>query len=353
MMHYDGRNEDEFKNPIVSRPDELMGRAQRRRERARPGVAVVLSDGRGSLQTEWSEHHPHPWSWTSRTMATYLVDVGEHAMQFDCTLPCQGDAHHFQAHVTLTWKVHDPAEVVRRNLTNVATKLKPWVERQMRGVSRQADLVDSEQAENLINHQLGDHSQELEWGITLVSFHVKLHLDETEWKHLRGLAEFRRQIELERQREELAKVRYDHARQQVERDAALREARSIRARAVVQQGLISVVAEHLADNPDDQAYVIGVLRDEGYAKMRSTVEILQAMLDAKKLEGVDLDRVREQALRNLLDGLKMTLTRPDAEQASIKGAQGQEPADLGEQVMVTGTSKKRDDEDDDDEDDRL
>jgi hypothetical protein len=352
-VQYDRRGEDEFTNPILARPEQILGRPRRRRDRAHPGVAVVLSDGRGKLLTEWSEQ-PLPWSMMTRPMATYQVDVGEHSLQFDCTLPCKGDAHHFQAHVALAWKVHDPAEVVRRNLTDVSAVLRPWVERRMRHVSREATLAHSERAENTINQQLGDEPQVFECGLTVVSFHAKLMLDETEWKHLRGMAEIRRQIEFEREREALAKVQHDHARKEQERDAALRDMRSDRARAVVQQGLISVVAEHLASNPDDQAYVIGVLREEGHAKMRSTVQVLQTMLDARKLEGVDLDRVREQALRNLLDGLKMTLTRSDAEPAAIQAQPGSEPAELpAEQVVVEGTSHKRDDDPDDEEEDRF
>jgi hypothetical protein len=331
-----------FNDPILSRPDGNGIHPRARHQRARPGAALVLANSRGALLTEWHER-PLPFTERFRVRFAYQIDVAEHWLRFSCELPCNHDAHRFQADIDLAWRVHDPAEVVRRNLSDVAATLCPWVEQRMRHVSRKVDLAGSEKVEEEINQHLGMAAHRLDCGITITSFYAKVTLDATEHEHLRMLEEVRRQITLERERDALDKARYVNQTRQAERSANLRRREAARLREIVRQGLIDVLAEHLVDHPGDQAYVVTVLRQEGWAKVRSTVTMLQAMLEAKKLEGVDLDRVREHALRSLLAGLELELS-------SHQAAPGGTVAEIATGSSVVDASSRGYDDEDDEED---
>src|SRR6266545_1043083 len=160
-----------FNNPILSWSESSGVRLRPRR--ARPGTALVLVDRRGALLTEWY-HRPSPLRARMTARSAYMVDVAEHWLTFACELPCSDDVRRFQVDVDLTWRVHDPAEVVLRNLNDVAAILRPWVEQRMRLVSRKADSLEPEKVEAEINQRLGVAPHQLDCGIIITTLYAKV-----------------------------------------------------------------------------------------------------------------------------------------------------------------------------------
>jgi len=150
----------------------------KRPESPRPGTAFVfVGDGKPSLVVYEGERGPTQGELLWGKYSTYYeVDLGDRSLEFDEKLPCS-DAFEFQAEVRLTYKVSDPAVIVRRARTDAGQSLKYLAIDVMRRTSRRYTHEQSGEAENAIASRIEEEVRDNGFKLSSPAF-VKLSLDE-------------------------------------------------------------------------------------------------------------------------------------------------------------------------------
>jgi hypothetical protein len=262
----------------------------------RAATASVFLTTRGTYLVERPEQPlTHGELAFSGLRTRYEVDVAEHQLAFTCELPCKQDRHNFLAEVSVVWKVHDPIEVVKRDLHDVRAELQPLLERRMRLASREFEVTRQEAAENWVNATLRD-APRLDNGLTVCRAHVALSLTD-DAQQVRGVE---REIELHPRQAELDTMRTKH-------ELTVRKRRMAFYQGVIESGNATMLALQLADNPNDSHLVAQIMRDATREDMERNLRVFEAMLEANRLEPFELDDTRKLILRNLVEDLRAGL----------------------------------------------
>ncbi|MGC4749955.1 CHAT domain-containing protein [Micromonospora sp. DT201] len=159
-------------------------------------AAIVYATRQGGLEVADSGRSMAWWhpGFVARYATRYEVDTSDHQVVFDVRLPAKG-AYHFEASITVGFRVTDPAQVVRRAITDAAGAIREFVLDACRPISSQYALDEVIQAETAIDRRLNRDTYALD-GITLYRRGARLSLDE------RG-RRYARERELERERNDL------------------------------------------------------------------------------------------------------------------------------------------------------
>ncbi|MET7397556.1 hypothetical protein ABZS66_29130 [Dactylosporangium sp. NPDC005572] len=162
----------------------------------RPSVAVVYATREGDLEV-LDGGKPMRWSdqMLTRYRTRYEVDISDHHLSLEfkdsTPLPTQSDVYHFHATVSVSFRVTEPAETIRRNVTDAVPLVHGHLLGICRPITRQYSIEEAEEAEASI-HARFRRDTLIQGGITLYAVEVRLSLDEAGRKYLQDIEHARR-----------------------------------------------------------------------------------------------------------------------------------------------------------------
>ncbi|MEV1320669.1 CHAT domain-containing protein [Micromonospora arborensis] len=162
-----------------------------------PAAAIVYSTRQGVLEVH-SSGRPITWwhpGFVARYSTRYEVDTGNHWLVYDTRLPTRGGAYAFEASIAVGFRVTDPAQIVRRGITDAAALVREFLLDACRPISSQYAIDEMVQASIAIDRRLTQDTSAL-GGITLHLRDTRLSLDER-------ASHYVRERELERRRDDL------------------------------------------------------------------------------------------------------------------------------------------------------
>ncbi|MFG3558458.1 CHAT domain-containing protein [Micromonospora sp. NPDC047557] len=107
----------------------------------------------------------------------YIVDVSEHRVIVDLRLPSKDEGYGFVASFSVVFAVTDPAEVVRRAVTDAVAPIRDFLVGVCEPIARRFSLDEAAQAEKAVNRQIG-RDIPIPGGVTVRSVWTRLTLDE-------------------------------------------------------------------------------------------------------------------------------------------------------------------------------
>ncbi|CAM3354406.1 hypothetical protein KIPE111705_04340 [Kibdelosporangium persicum] len=107
----------------------------------------------------------------------YNVDLGVHVVRIEASPPSRGDKMSFRATMDLVWQVTDPSTVVKSGIRDVRRTLTPSLLHELRSVTRDHLIEDTEQAEIAANEVLNKQDLGGRFGLS-VTVYVRLAMDE-------------------------------------------------------------------------------------------------------------------------------------------------------------------------------
>jgi hypothetical protein len=271
-------------NPITGR-QELSRLPLQRRPVAEPGTTLVFVTRRGELVAS-PDAFTSGEVWWRGYRAAYTVDIKPHGAAFTCRLPAKGDALHFDASVTYNWAVHDAATVVRDEVTDAAGTCREYLIKEMRRLCRRVDPVNgdpAEQAERLIDMELGQTTVRLANGLSVTALHAALSLDPEQ-------ADIAKELligTLVQKRDEMA-ARRDDGVENIRQDGELRRRR---ARIEFYEDLTGdkLIANVLAEDPTQATEVARLMTSMEQQKRSEAIKAMQVIIDGGHLQIGDLD----------------------------------------------------------------
>jgi uncharacterized protein YegL len=156
-----------------------------------PSVAVVYATRDGDLEV-LDGGKPMRWSdqMFTKYRMRYEVDISDHHLTVEfkdnLALPTEADVYHFHATVSASFRVTDPAEVVRRNVTDAAALVRGHLLGVCRPITRQYSIEEAEEAEAAIHARFRRETL-IQGGLTLYAVEARLSLDEAGRKYLQDV----------------------------------------------------------------------------------------------------------------------------------------------------------------------
>jgi hypothetical protein len=225
--------------------------------RRAPNIAVVYATAGGELGS-LPDYRPMTYreQLNTKYRTRYDVDRSDHrrrARLESIPLPARGDYYFFIADLEVAFTVHDPIEVVRRNITDATTVVYSHLANEFRQITRKFDIEQAALAEAEIARRFNAEDI-LDDGIKIFSVIPRLLPDDRAMRHLQEKKEAERRLLTDlaqhkanlleaRQRGELEELSRDFERRQVEKEMAGMRGRELDA--------IEIVRRHLARHPDD------------------------------------------------------------------------------------------------------
>ncbi|GAA2601584.1 hypothetical protein GCM10010435_96210 [Winogradskya consettensis] len=267
-----------------------------------PNVAVVYSTGSG--QVAYFDGRPLTWSEQafSQYRTRYDVDLSEHRRTAELRstpLPSRGDFYFFIATVDVTFRVSDPAEVVRRNIRDPLPVVYGHLANKFRVITRGFDIEESTQAEIALRNAF-DGEVALPQGITLTEVLPRLLPDEAANRYLRQKAEAGRSLQTNHAQHA---VNVQQALQQGELDRMLQLGRIQAAQAEMaalggggEMSARQMVMLHLARNPHDTENALNLLMAHEQAMLErqdgqsaQTAELFRFLVENNLLQAGDVE----------------------------------------------------------------
>ena len=283
-------------NPIIGKEEVPRLRFFRPRPTPEPGVAFVLFQEGQPLVMLWpgDQLTAGEVRW-GNYKTIYRVDITEHWLGFNCTLPCQSDAFDFHAEVQVACSVDDPITIVERNVVSARAVLEPLITRTMRNISRNYDVEESAAAERAITEAVEREAYAV--GFKLNRFVVKLSLEEDARAHIRKLKQIERDKERARKEAELGKLERQRDELELER---------IRMKMdfygpLIKEGHWQLLALQLTNHPEDVATVAQMLNQQRQAEMDQQLKALKIMLEEDALEGFQMEEAGKRVLQRFVE----------------------------------------------------
>lgn len=332
-------------NPILSQEDVRGWSLTKEIPVPAPNTVLVLSRSGGELEV--ISHTGKPISFSRFKFGgynfLYKIDVGEYVLKIDCLLPSKTPGFDFPTTVEITCSVFDPQTIVRAGTQDVASVLKARLINEMKQISRDYDLRENAMAEKDINRSVRrrvvDERCFDDLGLRIPQLVASLQIDSsaigsikqitlTELNEAASLAEKQAQLRIV-QAEESAQLKLDELKRK--RASAEQE----HYEKILEGGEASLLAAHLAQNPENIASLIDRLDQQKRLESGSNIELLKIMIQEDAIEGSQLDEAGRRVLRRLI-GLT------ESPKAVLEGDfVKQEPSPLSDE-------DKNDDDDDDD-----
>ena len=221
-----------------------------------PNIAVVYATAGGRLG--YFDGRPMTWKeqLTSSYKLRYDVDMSDHRRRGHTVgppLPARGDYHFFIATVDVGLRVHDPLEVVRRNVTDPLHVVYSHLADRFRTITRQYDIEKSEDAENAIVDNLR-HETPLAEGITIFRVSPRLLPDEQAARYLQDKEAAERRLLTNRAQHLVALEDAEHRGEMELLDRDLQSQlvrRELEELQAHQMDALEIIRLHLARNPHD------------------------------------------------------------------------------------------------------
>ncbi|MET0418771.1 MAG: hypothetical protein ABW022_22380 [Actinoplanes sp.] len=274
------------------------------------GVVYATASGQLGFYPDW-----RPMRYGEQIRTAYRrrfdVDMSHHrrrALLEGTPLPSRGDFSFFIADVEVGFRVHDPEEIVRRNVTEATRVVYSHLSGEFRRITRKYDIEDAELAESEIldRFSVDDILRE---GICIDYVAPRLRPDESASRHLRKKRGVERQVQIDRAKH---RVRLEAARQRGELDRLNRlfehemaelEFRRMEGRALDAHEIIRL---HLARHPEDTEGALDLIIRHRKAWMehqeqynRRTAELFQSMVSSNLVQAADMERLLPQMLGQL------------------------------------------------------
>lgn len=270
--------------PILSR-QELRRLPFQRRPVAEPGTRLVFQMSSGELV---APIYPYTMGdvWWRGPRAAYVVDTRPHAVSFQCQLPCDGDALHFDAAIGFAWSVHDPVVVVRELVADAVGDCRGYLIQRMRGISRRFSALDSEAAELAILRELGEVPVDLDRGLRISGLGVELRLDPEQ-------APIARDLEIVSLRQKLAEAerrgqaRIDQIGQ--EADLGLHQERADFFARILAGGGASMAGNVLAQDASKAAEAANLMMSIYRQDQDVAIQAMKVVLDSDQVRIGELD----------------------------------------------------------------
>ncbi|MBS2965367.1 hypothetical protein KGA66_20115 [Actinocrinis puniceicyclus] len=281
---------------------------------ADPHIAVVYATGFGEVTSfggralTWSEKV------LSKYRLRYEVDLGDHrrkAQLRSTPLPSQGDAYFFDAVVDVGFRVFDPEQVVRRNVTDALTVVYSALSAHLRPITRRFEITQAADAESEINLRF-PRPLRLDEGIEIYYLTVSLSPDPAARIYLQKLVDGRRRLEIGGVEHELAvaATRGGHEIDQLDQQARIaaeeEEQRVLGRRKLDVRALITA---HLAKHPDQSAEALDMLvkYEAGLQNQRNLdaqrqSELFRYMVAEGLVQAADVEVLRAQTVAQLETG---------------------------------------------------
>jgi hypothetical protein len=352
-------------NPILR--EEEMGRWDISTPRPVPkaDTRLVFIDGRGKVFAPVQPITIGEAVW-GNLRRMYEIDVAEHAASFESRLPCREKGFYFEVDIHLSWRIHDPAQIVADRRTDVGQIYRGYLTEALLEYSENYGLEQRVEAERALKAGLGVAAA-LPQGLTITSCRMGLSLGPEAEEHLanrtragfavetggleheakliqferdqaalarqhevdtlrgqhRGehqkrqfeheaeIAKLRRAMEIEQQEHErlLASDRAQHElqleKQRLTHDLELSAQRREMYQQALDQGQLGLLLLFLDKHPEDVGQLINLLRSDRHEIDQNSMRVLEGMLHAGLLDGPAMDETGRQALQNLLRGLRL------------------------------------------------
>jgi uncharacterized protein YegL len=302
-----------LKSETVSKID-LGGRKARL-----PFVAVVYATADGELVVI---DGGKPMTRSEQIFAPYKyryeVDLSDHGHTIEIQsspLPAMGGIHHFRAQLAIGFRVVDPAEIVRRRVTDGLGLVSSYIIDTCRQITLNYRFSEFAAAEQAINNRFA-HGAQLAEGIELYACRARLSLDNHGYGFL-SRSQFAEQDNIAKRVEHQTRV------EDTTRDAQLSQLRQLadlNARALEQQALAGrpldmreLIAIHLERNPQDTERAIQWLAahekdrlDRGDKDREHQTDMVKFLVGKDLIQAVDVKAVRDQALGGITAGTAAT-----------------------------------------------
>jgi hypothetical protein len=290
--------------PIIG--ERQLGRvaALRHRPTVKARVARVLVTSRGEIIGYKPDQQPTVGELLWKGPGTlYEIDMGKHWAQLKVDVPSIAEAFLFSAIVDLEWWVKDPIQIVRDGVHDVRETLEPHLRQRLARVTRNYDVADAAQAEEVAARSLRSEPLGPEYGLDTQAF-LQLRMDPSSVEHATAVRKITWDIELERKIQVLRLERDDST-------AALIQRRLDRYRDILVLGNVDQFALQMAQNPEEIPAVVQMLREERHNDRRAVTDFVTKLLDSGAIDRHEInDQVRE-ALRWLKDATDTVLLGPD------------------------------------------
>ncbi|MGC4807037.1 hypothetical protein [Micromonospora sp. DT233] len=283
-----------------------------------PSRAVVYATAGGEI----ASFGGRPMRWSQQALSPYRtrydVDISDHRRSAELRsspLPSQGDIYFFVARVDVGFRVHDPEEIVRRNVRDAMPIVYGALIDRFTAITRSFSVEESAKAEEAIRRKFGS-GWVLPEGITIFALSPRLLPDAEASRYLRDKVAATRELEVDRARHQVRVQQAQHQgqldqltqRQQLQ--AARTELAELGDRPLTPAELIRL---HLARNPQDTTLAMQLLaqheqalRQHQDAHNERSMDLFRFMVDKDLILAADV----EPMLAGTLERLGMSGTRP-------------------------------------------
>jgi uncharacterized protein YegL len=232
----------------------------------KPNVAVVYSTGAGRVVYFGGRPLTRGEQLFSQYRLRYDVDMSDHRRRVELRstpLPSRGDHYFFIATVDVAFRVHDPEEIVRRDIRDALPIVYGYLTDRLRAIARGFDIEQSEQAEQAARQAFAGEAK-LPEGIVILGVSPRLLPDADATAYLKRKKEAERALQTDRAQHQVdvQKAVQQGELAQMEQVFRLKAAQTERAALGAAPLTAHEMAQrHLANNPQDTAYVLQLLMD--------------------------------------------------------------------------------------------
>jgi hypothetical protein len=268
-------------NPILSQEDVRGWSLTRDIPAPAPNTVLVLS--RSGYELLVISHTEKPISFSRFKFggynSLYKIDVGQHVLKIDCSLPSKTAGFDFPTTVEITCSVFEPQTIVRAGTQDVASVLKARLINEMKQISRDYDLQENAMAEKDINRSVRrrvvDERCFDDLGLRIPQLVASLQIDSSAIGSIKQI----KLDELERMRASANQEHYEK---------------------LLRGGETSLLAAYLAQNPENIASLIARLDQQKQLASVSNMELLKIMIQEDAIEGSQLDETGRRVLQRLM-----------------------------------------------------
>jgi uncharacterized protein YegL len=280
--------------------------------RRAPNVAVVYATAGGQLGSfdDW-----RPMTYREQLMSKYRtrydVDMGDHrrrARLESIPLPSRGDYYFFIADLEVAFRVHDPIEIVRRNITDATTVVYSHLASEFRRITRKYDIEEADRAEADIAHRF-DVDDILADGIKIFSVVPRLLPDDRAMRHLQERKEAERRVltDLAQHRANLLEARHRGELEQLNREFERKQADQEMERMGDRElDAVEIVRRHLARHPDDTEKALALFNEHHKAWLdqqdlynRRTTQFFESLAERNLVHAADVEALLPRILENI------------------------------------------------------
>lgn len=255
-----------------------------------PNVAAVYATASGELVYYSGRTRSFGQRFLSECRTRYDVDLSDHRRTAElASKPLRTrDGHHFIATIDVAFKVHDPCEIVRRNIRDALPVVYTYLVRVLESITSRFDVDNPSAAERAIQNEFLNPAT-LPDGITVFEVTPRLRPDDATAEYFRTRRDARRALNTDADQH---LVDMQRERQRQEREAAMQAAKLAAQEkeraALAARGLTAadMAREHLIRHPEDTEKVTAMLLEHERAAMQvqdahsvRTTEFIKFMMD--------------------------------------------------------------------------